>query len=228
MVDIYVSADNTHWVLHEKLLCHRSRFFKETFEQKKKGASKNTTIGLPDEDNEPFKLFVGWLYSERVAPPKTEPELALLFDLYLMGEKWEIETLQCEVLEAVREWYHKSDTLPSLRRLQYIYSNTQEKSPMRQLLLPLIARMLVLKEGAMPAHWKNALSKNGELAVDIIECIHNWKFDPERVPDARHEASTPSSKAITVDVKIKREGEDDDEHKLDWSSGFLGPHDGDY
>jgi hypothetical protein len=228
MVDIYVGSENTRWTLHEKLLCYRSRFFSEVFEQKRKGASKNTMVGLPDEDNQSFKLFVGWLYSERVAPPKQEPELVPLFDLYLMSEKWEIEKLQSEVLEAVRQWYHASDTLPSLRRVQYIYANTRETSPMRHLLLPLVARMLLLNEGAMPSHWKNALSNNGELAVDIIECIHNWKFQPEKVPDARIEAMASRTDDVPAQVAVKREDDDDDEYKLDWSSGHLGPHDGDY
>lgn len=132
-------------------------------------------------------MFVGWLYSERVPPPKEEKDLSPLLDMYLMAEKWEIRRLIVEVLDAVRRYYHETDTWPSLRRVQYVYSNTEAESPMRQLLVSCVARMLVLGQG-VPQHWENALRKNGQLAVDIIMCVQKWHFEPEQVPDAREKA----------------------------------------
>ena len=58
MVDIYVGPENTHWIIHEKLLCHRSKFFRNIFYNKK--GTKNSAYGLPDDDDEPFRLFVGY------------------------------------------------------------------------------------------------------------------------------------------------------------------------
>ncbi|KAF2770761.1 hypothetical protein EJ03DRAFT_247441, partial [Teratosphaeria nubilosa] len=184
MVDIYVGQENTHWVLHEKLLCHRSRFFRNIFY--KKEGRKDSAYGLPDEEDGPFKLFVGWLYSEAVPPPKEEKDLGALFELYLMGEKWQIKRLVLDVLEEVRRWYHDTDSWPALRRVQYIYANTDAESPMRQLLVNCIARMLVVREG-MPSQWDNALRKNGQLAVDIILAVQKWNLDTESIPDARDE-----------------------------------------
>ncbi|KAK4505908.1 hypothetical protein PRZ48_003873 [Zasmidium cellare] len=185
MVDIYVGPSNTHWVLHEKLLCYRSRFFRNIFFNKS-GDRKNRFFGLPDEDDDPFRLFVGWLYSERLPPPKQEEDLSPLLDMYLMAEKWEIKRLIVEVLDVVRNWYHETDTWPSLRRVQYIYSNTAAESPMRQLLVSCVARMLALGQG-VPQHWQNALTKNGQLAVDIILNVQKWKIEKEKIPDAREE-----------------------------------------
>ncbi|KAK3696292.1 hypothetical protein LTR37_018028 [Vermiconidia calcicola] len=182
MVDIYVGEENTHWILHEKLLCHRSKFFRNIFSNKK--GSKNSMYGLPDEGDEPFKLFVGWLYADSIPQPTEEKELSNLFDLYLMAEKWEIKKLTIEVLETVRKWYHDSDTWPGLRRVQYIYANTEYESPMRQLLVSCVARMLVVGD-TMPPHWEKALRKNGQLAVDIIMCVQKWHIEPEKVPDTR-------------------------------------------
>ncbi|KAF2859232.1 hypothetical protein K470DRAFT_282814 [Piedraia hortae CBS 480.64] len=190
MVDIYVGPENTHWILHEKLLCYRSRFFRKIFYYDNKTAKyKNHTYGVPEEEDGPFRLFVGWLYSEQVPPARHEEDLAWLFDLYLMGEKWEIKSLQLDVLEAVRQYYHDNDTWPELRRVQYIYANTAPESPMRELLMQCVARMLVLREDGLPAHWEKALRHNGPLAVDIILCVQKWHaLEADRVPDVREES----------------------------------------
>jgi len=187
MVDIYVGPSNTHWVLHEKLLCTKSRFFAKIFYKKAThGSSANKAFGLPDEEDEPFNLFVGWLYSGRVPAPEEESDLGDLFNLYLMGEKWTISGLVKDVLDTVRKFYRTTQTWPGLRRVQYMYANTEEDSPMRLLLVGSIARMLVLGD-SMPAHWDKALKKNGQLAVDLIRAVQSWKLDPESIPDTREE-----------------------------------------
>ncbi|KAK5703084.1 hypothetical protein LTR97_004031 [Elasticomyces elasticus] len=211
MVDIYVGQENTHWVLHEKLLCHRSKFFRNIFY--KKDGSKDSHYGLPDEDDAPFRMFVGWLYSEHIPTPKEEKDLQPLFDLYLMGEKWEIKKLILEVLDAVRRWYHDTNTWPNLRRVQYIYSNTELESPMRQLLVQCVARMLVFQDG-MPQHWEKALRRNGQLAVDLILCVQKWHFDPENVPDAREESVAPIVEEAEQKVEIKKEQEGDEDQQM--------------
>jgi len=187
MVDIYVGPENTHWILHEKLLCYRSRFFRNIFYNEQ---SRTKTYGLPDDEDEPFKLFVGWLYSTSVPVPREEKDLGSLFDLYLMAERWEIRGLVVDVLETVRRFYHENETYPGLRRVQYVYANTDTESPMRQLLVSAVARFLVLGEG-IPQHWDKALRKNGQLAVDIILAVQKWGIERERVPDVREESVIP-------------------------------------
>lgn len=188
MVDIYVGPENTHWILHEKLLCYRSKFFSKIFYNKE--GRKNNYFGLPDEDDRSFKLFVGWLYSESVPPAAEEKDIAPLLDLYLMAEKWEIKKLIVDVLDVVRKFYHDTDTWPGLRRVQYVYSNTNVDSAMRQLMVNCVARMLVLGDG-MPAHWDGALRRNGQLAVDIIMAVQKWNISGGDVPDARDEPVLP-------------------------------------
>jgi len=201
MVDIYVGTDNTHWVLHEKLLCSRSKFFSKIFWDNQKFSrsqhSGNKSFGLPEEDDEPFRMFVGWLYSGHVRVPEEENDLGNLLDLYLMGEKWAIAELVRDVLDTVRKWYRISNTYPGLRRVQYIYANTDAESPMRQLLVNSVARMLLLNDG-IPAHWDKALRKNGQLAVDIIQAIQNWRIDDSSVPDARQEMLRPEQDKMRV------------------------------
>ncbi|KAJ4312095.1 hypothetical protein N0V94_007616 [Neodidymelliopsis sp. IMI 364377] len=194
MVDIYVGEENTHWILHEKLLCHHSPFFRKIFYAK---GSNTQSFGLPEEDDNAFKTFVGWLYSSSLPVPREEADLGVLFDLYLMAEKFQIPNLIADVLQVVREWYKFSDSYPGLRRVQYIYANTEEGSPMRHMLVHSIARMMVLEKG-LPAHWDKALRKNGQLAVDIIRAIQDWRLDEEVVPDARDD---PAEGEDLIDVE---------------------------
>tara|TARA_R110002003_G_scaffold119_1_gene10562 strand:+ start:7761 stop:8651 length:891 start_codon:yes stop_codon:yes gene_type:complete len=198
MVDIYVGAENTHWILHEKLLCHHSPFFRRIFYAKN---SNTTSFGLPEEEDAPFKTFIGWLYSSSLPVPREEADLGLLFDLYLMAEKFQIPNLVADVLQVVREWYKYSDSYPGLRRVQYVYANTEEGSPMRHMLVHAVARMMVIGKG-IPAHWDKALRKNGQLAVDIIKAIQDWRLEEEVVPDARDE---PEDAEELVDVEAETE-----------------------
>jgi hypothetical protein len=197
MVDLYVGPSNTHWILHEKLLCHHSPYFRRIFYKKNSKASDQKTFGLPDEEDHPFKTLVGWLYSSSLPVPREEADLSMLFDLYLMSEKFEMAALIADVLQVVREWYKYSDTYPGLRRVQYIYANTEEGSPMRHMLVHAVARLMVIEKG-IPTHWDKALRKNGQLAVDIIKAIQDWKLDEEVIPDSRDD---PAEAEDLIDVE---------------------------
>ncbi|KAK3216700.1 hypothetical protein GRF29_1g667282 [Pseudopithomyces chartarum] len=201
MVDIYVGTENTHWILHEKLLCYHSPFFRNIFYKK---GSTNKSFGLPDEEDLPFKTFVGWLYSSSLPVPREEADLTMLFDLYLMSEKFQIPALIADVLQVVREWYKFSDTYPGLRRVQYIYANTEDGSPMRHMLVHSVARMVVLEQG-IPAHWDKALKKNGQLAVDILKAIQDWRLEPETIPDSRDD---PADAEELIDVEAEQEAQE--------------------
>ncbi|CAI6329185.1 unnamed protein product [Periconia digitata] len=193
MVDLYVGPENTHWILHEKLLCYHSPFFRNIFYKK---GSTTSSYGLPEEEDVTFKTFVGWLYSTSLPVPREEADLSVLFDLYLLSEKLQIPALVSDVLQVVREWYKYSDTYPGLRRVQYIYANTEDGSPMRHMLVHSVARLMVLEKG-IPPHWDKALRKNGQLAVDIIKAIQDWRLSEEVVPDSRDD---PAEAEDLIDV----------------------------
>lgn len=204
MVDIYTGPENTHWVLHEKLLCHHSPFLRKIFYNE-----KSKSYGLPEEEDITFKTLVGWLYSSGTLPiPREENDLGLQYDLYLLSEKLQIPTLQADILQIVREWYRDTDSYPGLRRVQYIYANTEEGSPMRTFMVNAIARMMVVGTD-IPKHWDKALRKNGQLAVDILRAIQDWRVEPDSVPDVRED---PASAEELMDEEIEQQvGLEEDE-----------------
>ncbi|KAF2196366.1 hypothetical protein GQ43DRAFT_260998 [Delitschia confertaspora ATCC 74209] len=216
LVDIYVGPDNTCWTLHEKLLCYHSPFFRKIFYNKQ---TPTSTFGLPEEDDVAFKNFVGWLYSSTLPIPRSENDLTPLFDLYLMAEKYQIPTLAQEVLHTVREWYKYSDTYPGLRRVQYIYANTEEGSPMRHMLVHAVARQMVLLDDGIPKHWDKALRKNGQLAVDIIRAIHDWGLEEEVVPDAREEPADGENEVDEDKTVVESPGKEKQQNELTQQDG---------
>ncbi|KAL6720190.1 hypothetical protein ACLMJK_002111 [Lecanora helva] len=184
LVDIYVGPENTHWILHEKLLCYHSPFFRARFYNKDNTSASSKTFGLPDSDDLPFELFVGWLYSKALRYPEQEKDIGPLLDLYFLSEQFQIAKLSDDVVETVRAFYHNHETYPGLRRVQYVYANTSDDNPMREMMVSSIARYLTLGD-TIPQHWENALKKNGQLSVDIIRSIQQWHLEGQTVPDAR-------------------------------------------
>jgi hypothetical protein len=216
LVDIYVGSENTHWVLHEKLLCHRSKFFSSIFYRKSATPHSNKAFGLPEEDDEPFRLFVGWLYSSQIPGPAKEADLTCLFDLYLMGEKWNVSALVKDALNTVRTFYRSTESYPSLRRVQYLYANTTLDSPMRQLLVGSIAHMLVTSGQGIPHHWDKALQKNGQLAVDIIRAMQGWRIGSHDIPDPREEPQSAEIEKVKVVEKLEQK---QDGHAMQMEDG---------
>jgi hypothetical protein len=198
LVDIYVGPESTHWALHERLLCYHSPFLSSIFYSDDKNEEKknrgNKSYGLPDQDDYPFELLVGWLYSKAIRPPQSEKEIGPLLDLYLLSEKLEMKKLGLDVVGLVREFYHTSSTYPGLRRVQYIYAETDEDNEMREMMVNSVARQLTTSE-KVPAHWAAALQRNGQLAVDIIRAIQQWHIEERSIPDVRDGSQTRGRQA---------------------------------
>lgn len=127
---------------------------------------------------------MGWLYAKSIRAPQSEKDVGPLLDLYLLSEKFQMKKLGLDVVELVREWYHTSSTYPGLRRVQYIYAETEEDNEMREMMVSSIARQLTTSE-KIPIHWATALKRNGQLAVDIIRAIQQWHIEERSIPDVR-------------------------------------------
>lgn len=210
MVSIYVGPENTHWYIHERLLCYYSPFFSDIFyadnnDPDKQKAKRNKAYGLQDEEDLAFEMLVGWLYSRDIKVPKEEKDVGPLLDLYLLSEKLGIEKLSQELVEAVSDFYYQSQTYPSLRRVQHVYANTEDDNAMREMMVGAVAKLLTTSE-KIPAHWASALQRNGQLAVDIIRCIQHWKLEEKSIPDARDRSSSRGRSVKNGFSAVEREG----------------------
>lgn len=212
MVNIYVGPENTHWYIHERLLCYYSPFFSEIFyaddkNPEKQKAQRNKAYGLPDEEDLAFEMLVGWLYSRDIKVPREEKDLGPLLDLYLLSEKLRMERLSHELVEAISHFYLQTRTYPSLRRVQHVYSNTEEDNEMREMMVGAVAKLLTTSE-KIPAHWASALQRNGQLAVDIIRSIQQWKIEEKTIPDARDRSTSRGRSVKNGFSAVERSGTD--------------------
>lgn len=212
MVNIYVGQENTHWYLHERLLCYYSPFFADIFyaddnSQETRKAQKTKAYGLSDEEDLAFEMFVGWLYSRSIKVPKEEKDVGPLLDLYLLSDKLRVEKLNNELVEAVSDYYYQSHTYPSLRRVQHVYANTDSDNEMREMMVGAVAKLLTTSE-KIPEHWASALQRNGQLAVDIIRSIQQWKLEEKTIPDARDRSSSRGRSVKNGFSAIERSGTD--------------------
>jgi hypothetical protein len=208
MVDIYIGPSAAHWVLHSKLLSARSAHFRRAISTASKTAG-STTIRLPDDDEAPFALLVGWLYSGRIPAPAHESDVGALLELHLMGERWGMPRLACAALGAVRAFYRRTDSFPSLRRVQYACACSAEDSELRRLMVGSMARMLVLGEGEVPAHWERALRRDGPMAFDVIRAVREWGLEAESVPDVRWEGEEKSVEVDSNGVGVEEMSENE-------------------
>jgi BTB/POZ domain len=210
IVDIYVGPDSTRWPLHERLLCYHSPFLSSIFHADDKDPEKesrgNKSYRLSEEDDDTFELVVGWLYSKAIRAPKTEAEIAPLLDVYLLAEKLEMKKLSSDVVDLVREWYYTSGTYPGMRRVQYIYSETNEDNEMREMMVSAVARQLTTTD-KIPEYWAKALQRNGQLAVDIIRAIQQWHLEERSIPDTRDSAQGRGRKDQSGFSAIEREAD---------------------
>lgn len=191
------------------MICYHSPVLSNVFYAEDKDPSKKSrgqkSYGLPDEDEHTFELLVGWLYSKSIRRPDQEKDLGPLLDLYLLAQKLEMQKLGEDVTELVREFYHTTSTYPGLRRVQYIYAETDEDNEMREMMVSSVARQLTTAD-KIPAHWAKALQRNGQLAVDIIRAIQQWHLEERSIPDFR-DASRTRGRQQAGFSEVMREGE---------------------
>ena len=171
---------------------------------------------MDDCDDLPFELLVGWLYSKALRYPEEEKDIGALLDLYFLAEKFEMAKLSEDVVETIRAFYHNNETYPALRRVQYVYANTEEDNILREMMVSSVARYLTLAD-IMPPVWEKALKRNGQLAVDIIRSIQQWHLEGKSLPDAR---DASQDRGRSVGFAAVEEGsslgsvkEEDSEHK---------------
>ncbi|KAI9737423.1 MAG: hypothetical protein M1834_009577 [Cirrosporium novae-zelandiae] len=146
-----LGTDRQRYVLHKKVLCSKSDFFRAAFRGPSKEATENK-MTLPEESPKAFRMFVSWLYTNSVPvswfssesasadhiKSATKSDVETVLELYLMGQKWLIPTLQDKAIDILIGKF-------SIRPLLFldadiiimVYSSTMEKSKIRNFLVQL-------------------------------------------------------------------------------------------
>ncbi|XTI83318.1 hypothetical protein V2W45_1464624 [Cenococcum geophilum] len=108
--------DPTDFLVHRELLCDRSPFF--TNAMKKKWTGDNDRIlKLPDDKPENIKVYVAWLYSNRIfTKPEGEVDKTStveydgLFGAYVFGDKIQDSDFKDAIIDAIIEGSEEDDS----------------------------------------------------------------------------------------------------------------------
>jgi hypothetical protein len=186
LVDFHIGSSSQHFQVAANLLIQHCEFFKKILGE---GTSQLvSTFEFPDVEESTFQLFLDWINKPGNLPSAAdEADLTELFELYVLaGRKFLVRDLTLDIVEAVKRFYGETGTYPSLRRVQYIRANTSALDVLRCVLVDMTARNLIVgKEQEMPAHWKKAMSRDGDLGWELLNAARTWSLEDLNVPDCR-------------------------------------------
>lgn len=140
-VALVVGANKTIFHVHEDTLYTASPVFKAAFESKfKEGTDR--TMEMPDEDLDLVEMFVSWLYRNtlhdnlfELSGPDPEQRMMQTARLFVFADKYDLEALRLGICEKIFDLAaNKENKVPSFAVLEYVYSNTQRKAIIRQII----------------------------------------------------------------------------------------------
>ncbi|CAO2658825.1 Nn.00g065480.m01.CDS01 [Neocucurbitaria sp. VM-36] len=145
---VIVGQAAKHFNIREDLLIQSSDFFRAAL----RGGFKEThnkTVTLKDGDAGIFEVFVHWLYFKRFPDPEKDDNMDLimfwfaknlderLLDMYIFADKYQIEGLGKEALNAFYYEAHDSDHLSDHHIVNRAFDSLSENSPLCRLLVDL-------------------------------------------------------------------------------------------
>ncbi|KAI9699791.1 MAG: vesicle coat component [Candelina mexicana] len=170
MLHVYVGPNRKHWNLHRDLLCARSKYFKAALGGDFKEA-QDKAISYPDEDPAVFGLFISWLYCGTLQVPMDKCTLTHYFKLYVLADKFSIEALKNLTIDAIREHYRLSGCYAGASRIEYIYSNTASRDPMRKFLVDSLASWYATEQESPDDEDDALLKAGGDIASDMWKAL---------------------------------------------------------
>ncbi|TVY19578.1 hypothetical protein LARI1_G003407 [Lachnellula arida] len=133
-VNVSFKADDEkqEFLVYKEFICYYSPFFDAAFHGSfEEGATQS--IDIVDVRPKAFGLFVNWLYTQNVVQDQDNaPPMINLVDLWLLGDRFLIPSLQNETLVALDQ-----DRVGTGRRIGFyhrVYDNTVQGSPLRRYL----------------------------------------------------------------------------------------------
>ncbi|EEP82809.1 predicted protein [Uncinocarpus reesii 1704] len=156
MVDIIVGETAEFWHLHESLLCEASLFFKAAIHSSFR-EGKEKKVGLPEEKNHIFALFVQWIYSGTFAVHGMD----LLIETYLLGDRLLATDFSKLVITKIFD-ASKWQTFTAVQAV-YVGENTTRSCPLRRLVVDTIAYSLLSGTGFSQDGWHTMKGLHDEL-----------------------------------------------------------------
>ncbi|TVY93102.1 hypothetical protein LAWI1_G001595 [Lachnellula willkommii] len=172
MVNIYVGEgdDKEHFHVHKELLCNKIPYFEKMF----KGGFQEATTNearFPEDNPESFDLLLGWVYEGSLPPleylpNKSEGDIIVVpwncRELYALCDKLCIPELMDKVMDMYRKFNLDSNTSPSIKSIEGIYSITSFGSVFRRYVATSFSRAITTRT---EESWK--IEELAELMVKV-------------------------------------------------------------
>ena len=184
MVEIYVGKDSVAYHIHRSILTDYSRagpFFKWCL-QPGSGVLKEgveNQLMLPDVSVQAFNLFIMWAYGAKIEHKNDEDEGLPLLQLWVLAERFGMESLMNEAIDAVQKYCETNS--PGQEALRYVVDHTAElkESPLREFVFQALVwdNVAIQLNDDIVNSWIKA---GGEVALElykVLTCLD---------PDQRH------------------------------------------
>ena len=150
---------------------------------------------LPNEDINVFDTFITYLYQDRLpqflstaGTDETYFEAEKLYPLFVLAERFCMNDLANEVMDAIQDFGYQHNTIPGLSSISYIYKNTHETSKLR--IYCVLMRLYDLHTSTGAKHSNDTAdlaSTLPDFAGDFIrlQCKYKDRFQKGQLADAQ-------------------------------------------
>ncbi|KAK3117760.1 hypothetical protein LTR53_000570 [Teratosphaeriaceae sp. CCFEE 6253] len=133
MTTLYGGKAHKAVTVETSLLTDKSPFFKRLLAETPEPLPEQTTF--EDADETALAMFGAWMHGKQLHGPNDFHSTGHYLALYVLAGKFGCETLENEVMDLFRSYYHSADMTAPPYRLQYIYACTTSDNPMRAFLV---------------------------------------------------------------------------------------------
>ncbi len=109
--------------------------------------SMSSTVNVPDDTIEIFKVFETWLYTQNIALDAQQKNgYRFTIDLFIFANKYQAHEFQNACMDLLYQRFKESRTLCTPLDICYIWLNTVQHSPLRAYLIHLYTYDCLLRD----------------------------------------------------------------------------------
>ncbi|KAL8683128.1 MAG: hypothetical protein Q9224_006711, partial [Gallowayella concinna] len=163
IITMKIEATNHVFHVHKGLLCYHSLVFRAMLEHEWK-EKQDGFILMKDEDHDTFGRFIFWLYYGTVVDKDEDLStipVKKLVDCYFLADRRDVPAMQNHIIDTLVQKARAADGLFCFLQ-RHIWANTPEQSPLRRLMVDMMAlrgnlSMIMKDEKDMDAFEKSFL-----------------------------------------------------------------------